>query len=317
MDPAGRRNLGMRLLLGPVRRPWFSWISGLAMLIVLVVEFIKNSQMTGSVIETSPTFNPMIGPSYTVLINMGARFTPCMRPVPNYSPSTAISYCYRDQETCTLEELCGFGGFGGSDPNQSFRFITPIFMHAGVVHYIMNMLSHLRLGADLECVLGAPRYILLYMASGIYGFVLSAMLAQTTTASMGCSGALFGLIGYMFIDVLVNWKTIANPVRELIKLLLVTIISLVLGLLPGLDNFAHLGGFVVGIVMGAMIAPMREGLAKKGKLITWGIRTIAFIILIILFAVSITSFYSSSDPSQICPGCKYLSCLPVNNWCDI
>lgn len=149
---------------------------------------------------------------------------------------------------------------------------------------------------------------------------------------MGCSGALFGLIGYMFIDVLVNWKTIANPIRELIKLLLVTIISLVLGLLPGLDNFAHLGknnnthihicgrgemsrssiyfdliwmigGFVVGIVMGAMIAPMREGLAKKGKLITWGIRAVAFIILIILFAVSITSFYSSSDPSQVC-GCQ-------------
>lgn len=68
MDSAGRRNLGMRLLLGPVRRPWFSWISGLAMLIVLVVEFVKNSQMTGSVIETSPTFNPMIGPSYTVSI---------------------------------------------------------------------------------------------------------------------------------------------------------------------------------------------------------------------------------------------------------
>ena len=58
---------------------------------------------------------------------------------------------------------------------------------------------------------------------------------------MGCSGALFGLIGYMFIDVIVNWKDIANPVRELVKLLIVTIISLVLGLLPGLDNFCHLG----------------------------------------------------------------------------
>ena len=67
-----------------------------------------------------------------------------------------------------------------------------------------------------------------------------------------------------------------------------------------------IGGFVVGIVMGAMIAPMREGLAKKGKLITWGIRTVAFIILIILFAVSITSFYSSSDPSQV-SGCQSIN----------
>lgn len=58
---------------------------------------------------------------------------------------------------------------------------------------------------------------------------------------MGCSGALFGIIGYMFVDVIVNWKNIMNPVRELVKLFIVTIISLVLGLLPGLDNFAHLG----------------------------------------------------------------------------
>lgn len=43
------------------------------------------------------------------------------------------------------------------------------------------------------------------------------------------------------MDVIVNWKNIVNPTRELVKLLIVTIISLVLGLLPGLDNFAHLG----------------------------------------------------------------------------
>ncbi|KAI8148568.1 rhomboid family-domain-containing protein [Fennellomyces sp. T-0311] len=308
----------MRLLLGPQRRPWFSWLSGTAMLIVLIVELVKNSQMTGSVIQTSPSFNPMIGPSFTVLINMGARFTPCMRPLPEYSTATSFQYCYREDETCTLEDLCGFGGFGSTAvPDQNFRFITPIFLHAGVVHYVINMLSHLRLGADLECVLGAPRYIVLYMASGIWGFVLSAMLSQTTTASMGCSGALFGLIGYMFIDVIVNWKTIARPVRELLMLLVVTVVSLVLGLLPGLDNFAHLGGFVVGIVMGAMIAPMRPGMGKKGKMITWVIRAVAFVILIILFAATITSFYKAADPSQICPGCKYLSCLPVNGWCDI
>jgi membrane associated rhomboid family serine protease len=79
------------------------------------------------------------------------------------------------------------------------------------------------------------------MASGIWGFVLSAMLSQNLSASTGCSGALFGLIGYMFIDVLVNWKILPHPVRDLMSLLVSTIISLVLGLLPGLDNFAHIG----------------------------------------------------------------------------
>jgi membrane associated rhomboid family serine protease len=58
---------------------------------------------------------------------------------------------------------------------------------------------------------------------------------------MGCSGALFGLIGYMFIDLMVNWRFLPHPVRDLMGLLISTIISLVLGLLPGLDNFAHIG----------------------------------------------------------------------------
>ncbi|KAI9323822.1 rhomboid family-domain-containing protein [Dichotomocladium elegans] len=318
LQPSDRRSLAMQALLGPIRRPVFTWISGLAMLVLLVVEFVKNWQLTGSVIQTSPNFNPMIGPSSTVLINMGAKYTPCMRPLPNYSPSTPVSYCYRADETCTIEDLCGFGGFGSDDvPDQSFRFFTPIFLHAGVVHYVINMLTHMRLGADLECLLGTPRYILLYFAAGIWGFVLSSTLSQAKSASMGCSGSLFGLIGYMFVDVIVNWKDILHPGRELMKLLIVTIISLVLGLLPGLDNFAHLGGFTVGIIMGALIAPTRKAVSPRGKILTWSIRAVAFVALIILFAVTITQFYSAPDPSQICPNCKYLSCLPVNNWCDL
>lgn len=175
-------------------------------------------------------------------MNVGARFTPCIRPVPSLPPSTNIGYCYQSAtSTCTVEELCGFGGFPSGIPNQAFRLVLPIFLHGGVIHILVNMLTHLRLGVDLERALGTPRYVLLYMASGIYGFILSAMLSQNLTASTGCSGALFGLIGYMFIDVLVNWKVLPHPVRDLVSLFISTIISLVLGLLPGLDNFAHIG----------------------------------------------------------------------------
>lgn len=179
-------------------------------------------------------------------MNIGARFTPCIRPVPSFPSSTLISDCYKSStDTCTVEALCGYGGFPDDIPNQSFRLILPIFMHAGIVHFLMNMLTHLRLGVDLERALGTPRYVLLYMASGIYGFVLSAMLSQNMSASTGCSGALFGLIGYMFIDIMVNWKFLPYPMRDLMGLLVSTIISLVLGLLPGLDNFAHIGKTVI------------------------------------------------------------------------
>lgn len=67
MHPAaGNRSLPMRLLLGPYRVPWFSYLSALAMLIIMVMELVKNNQLTGSVISTSPYFNPLIGPSSTV-----------------------------------------------------------------------------------------------------------------------------------------------------------------------------------------------------------------------------------------------------------
>lgn len=174
-------------------------------------------------------------------MNTGARFTACIRAVPSLPSSTLMGYCYKSEsDTCTVEQLCG--GFKTSGvPDQAFRLVLPIFLHGGVVHIIVNMLTHLRLGVDLEKALGTLRYVLLYMASGIYGFVLSAMLSQNLTASTGCSGALFGLIGYMFVDVIVNWKVLPNPKRDLFSLLVSTIISLVLGLLPGLDNFAHIG----------------------------------------------------------------------------
>ncbi|KAI9280436.1 rhomboid family-domain-containing protein [Sporodiniella umbellata] len=306
----------LRLLIGPISTPVFTYLSGIAMAAMLIYEFVTMHNLTGEVIATNP-FNVMIGPSFQVLVNIGARFTPCIRSVPSFPPSTLIADCYGSvKDTCTVESLCGYGGFPDNIPNQSFRLIVPIFMHAGVVHFLMNMLTHCRLGADLERTLGTPRYVLLYMASGIYGFVLSAMLSQNMSASTGCSGALFGLIGYMFIDIMVNWKFLPFPMRDLMGLLISTIISLVLGLLPGLDNFAHVGGFAIGILMGMVVAPMRPMPTPTIKALTWVMRVVALAGLVVLFAVSIHQFYAVYDTTKICPNCKYFSCLPVRDWCD-
>ncbi|KAI8069938.1 hypothetical protein BC940DRAFT_296521 [Gongronella butleri] len=314
-QPMGKqRPAWKRALLGPVRVPIFSHLSAVAMLVLLIYELVRNSQLTGSVIQ-QPNLNPMIGPSFSVLVNIGAKFLPCMRPIPEVTDAQLYSQCFKNTDECTLATMCGFPT-QTTVPDQSFRFIVPIFMHAGIVHYIVNMLTHMRLGVDLERTLGTPRYVLLYMGSGIFSFVLSATLNSARSASMGCSGALFGLIGFMFIDVLVNWKVIEHPVRELMWLLVSTIISLVLGLLPGLDNWAHIGGFVTGLVMGMLLSPMRPMATKNIKIITWVCRLIGLVVIIVMFAVGITKFYEYPDPTTICPSCKYISCLPVNGWCD-
>lgn len=66
LKPYGyNRPLWKRLLIGPIQTPIFSYVSGLAMTAMLIFEFVRMNQLTGSVIETNP-FNPMIGPSFQV-----------------------------------------------------------------------------------------------------------------------------------------------------------------------------------------------------------------------------------------------------------
>ena len=73
--------------------------------------------LTGSPIQTKPTFNIMIGPSPYVLINMGSRFTPCMHNIQKIIEADVVSWPCPNTTSldasspkCTLSELCGMGG---------------------------------------------------------------------------------------------------------------------------------------------------------------------------------------------------------------
>lgn len=172
----------------------------LIQLIVFLAEIIKNGVLTGTPIEIHPNFNPMIGPSPYVLINMGARYVPCMRnqnQVQNYNSLGPLKWPCPNQTdsnpTCSLSDLCGFGGVpnpkvGGSlddspMPNQWFRFIVPIFLHAGIIHIGFNMLLQVLLGGDMERLIGPVRLALVYFSSGIFGFVMGGNFAASGIAS--------------------------------------------------------------------------------------------------------------------------------------
>src|SRR5436305_12046420 len=77
---------------------------------------------------------------------------------------------------------------------QWFRLIVPIFLHGGVIHILFNLMVQLRLGADMEKVIGTIRFIIIYFTAGIMGFILGANFAGNGIASTGCSGSLFGII---------------------------------------------------------------------------------------------------------------------------
>ncbi|KAJ5558456.1 hypothetical protein N7461_002428 [Penicillium sp. DV-2018c] len=249
---------------------WVTYILTLAQIIVFIIELVKNAQLTGSVIQTKPNFNPMIGPSPYVQIYMGARYNPCMKNVGGIQNATKpIDWPCPNTTTldtttfCTLSEVCGFGGVpnphpGGSTkdrpaPNQWYRFIIPIFMHGGFIHIGFNLLVQLTMGADMERMIGMWRYTLTYFASGIFGFVLGGNYASQRDPSDGCSGALFGILALYLLDLLYDWPNRPSPWVELIIMVLGVGVSFVLGLLPGLDNFSHIGGFIMGLAIGLTI----------------------------------------------------------------
>ncbi|KAF2126791.1 rhomboid-domain-containing protein [Dothidotthia symphoricarpi CBS 119687] len=263
------------------RVTWVCYILTLAQVGVFVGELVKNGMLTGSPIQTKPSFNIMIGPSPYTLINMGSRFTPCMHniaaviaadvqewPCPN---TTSLS---ADAPKCSLSTLCGNGGVPDQssvtdfhdrshEPDQWWRFIIPIFLHAGLIHIGFNMLLQLTLGRDMEKEIGPLRFTLVYFSAGIFGFVLGGNYAADGTASVGASGSLFGILALTLLDLLYNWSSKRSPVKDLLFLLLDVAIAFVLGLLPGLDNFSHIGGFAMGLVLGICLLHSPQALRER------------------------------------------------------
>ncbi|CAB4431510.1 unnamed protein product [Rhizophagus irregularis] len=318
MDPNVQRQLQKKRLW----RPYFTYLVTLIQLVLLIYEFVYNQKETGSLIQTKPSVNLLIGPyASPTLIRLGARFVPCMKPIQSI-PDGAVFPCIDQslpditQGQCTLESLCGLGGFNNGKPNQWFRFITPIFLHGGVVHFLVNMIFQLQTGRQVESDMGWWRYSIIYMGSGIFGFIFGANFSSVTIPSLGASGSLFGIIGVLLIDLLQNWKLVVSPCWELTKLLLVIIFSFLLGLIPIIDNFSHIGGFIMGILLGLVLMPTIT-FSKVHKRFNWVLRIIALPIAALLFYFLITNFYNNDDPAQSCPWCKYLNCAPIAGWCDI
>ncbi|TVY18214.1 putative rhomboid protein [Lachnellula arida] len=364
------RKSGLNFLKKKGRIPFVVYTLTLVQVIVFIVEIVKNAQLTGSPIEIHPSFNPMIGPSPFVLINMGARYMPCMHNVHGVQDaSEAFTWPCPNSTTnsgdCSLSQLCGFSGVpepnysSGSfnqkpEPDQWFRFIIPMFMHAGIIHIGFNMLLQMTLGREIEILIGSVRFFVVYIASGIFGFVLGGNFAASGIASTGASGALFGILAITLLDLLYHWSERPSPWVDLAFILLDVVISFVLGLLPGLDNFSHIGGFFMGLVLGICLlrspaslqkrigqdppyTPVNQskadgdrdntgvvGFAKapmgffKGRKPAWWawwlVRVAMLVFALIVFILLLKNFYTYK---KTCGWCKYLSCLPIKNWCDV
>lgn len=124
--------------------------------------------------------------------------------------------------------------------------LSATYLHGSLTHIFFNMLWLRMLGPNLEEMLGPGRFFLLYTASGIGGFVLSNLLSRHP--SVGASGAIFGLLAATVVVGRAQggeWGQVAS--RQ--ALMYAGLILLFGFFFPGVNNLAHIGGFVVGGVM--------------------------------------------------------------------
>ncbi len=143
------------------------------------------------------------------------------------------------------------------EQGQYWRFITPIFLHANLLHMGLNMLNLLMLGIFLERIMGPARFILIYLLTGIVSIITSFYFAPDIV-SVGASGAIFGLVGAYSIFVLIHRRAFRNGgVFTLLWLAVIIGINLGIGLvIPNVDNYAHIGGLCSGCLLGWLFAPV-------------------------------------------------------------
>ena len=128
---------------------------------------------------------------------------------------------------------------------QYYRLITGIFCHASIWHLVFNMYALYIIGMQLESFLGKYKYLTIYLLSGLSGSLLSILFSSNY--SVGASGAIFGLMGsllYFGYHYRVYLDSVVKS--QIIPLIL---INLIIGFsFTGIDNFAHVGGLVGGIL---------------------------------------------------------------------
>lgn len=127
-----------------------------------------------------------------------------------------------------------------------YRLLSSVFIHANLMHLFCNMYALYVIGPQLESYLGRFKYLAVYLISGVTGNLLS--MAFSSSVSVGASGAIFGLFGsllYFGYHYRVYLGTILKS--QLIPLI---ILNLVIGfMIPNIDNAAHIGGLIGGILM--------------------------------------------------------------------
>lgn len=165
--------------------------------------------------------------------------------------------------------------------NEPWRLFTSMFIHAGIIHLLFNMYALISIGRQLEPIVGPMRFAAFYVFTGIIAS-LASMMWHINTASVGASGAIFGMFG-LFIGLLVSKTIYLDNKREILTSMLVFIgYNLMIGMKEGIDNAAHIGGLISGFIFGlsgGYFMVVEQNRSKYNTVIVGAAATIVFCLL--------------------------------------
>ena len=137
---------------------------------------------------------------------------------------------------------------------QYYRLFSAMFLHADPQHLLNNMLMLALAGAIVENYTGHLFFIFLYLMSGLAGNMISMaheIRYSLVWASVGASGAIMGLVGFVVAWIITNRKNFVTNRNVLVRLVLLGLFILQACFFqPGANTAAHLGGFLAGFVLG-------------------------------------------------------------------
>lgn len=226
-------------------------------------------------------------------------------------------YFHEEATLCSqvhcLDEVCGLLPFLNPEvPDQFYRLWLSLFLHAGIVHCLVSVVFQMTVLRDLEKLAGWLRISIIYILSGITGNLASALFLPYR-AEVGPAGSQFGLLACLFVELFQSWQILAKPRKAFFKLLGIVLFLFLFGLLPWIDNIAHIFGFISGLLLSFSFLPyITFGTADKYR--KRAMIIVSLMVFIGLFASLVIWLYVY--PINW-PWIEYLTCIPfTNKFCE-
>ncbi|HTG47769.1 MAG TPA: rhomboid family intramembrane serine protease [Actinomycetota bacterium] len=164
----------------------------------------------------------------------------------------------------------------GIAAGQYWRLVTPIFLHAGVIHIAFNGYALYIVGNVVEQELGWRRFLAIFFVTGIFASAASYTFGSYAVPGVGASGAIYGLFGAFFAY---NWRWRSSPVAAMRMRSMATLIAINLVLsfsIKFIDWHAHVGGLIAGIVMGLAAEGVRN---RTVRMVAFPVAAIALLLV--------------------------------------